>query len=111
MGQTFVTAGDVLTNCPHTRFRQCLTNGGILQFSVLALRHPSRNPPRYPIIQDPQLTHNVGRYDKQIQSENHYRLDHLQIEPTRVPGITPLPYQTGRITVQIYSTLSGGSWK
>ena len=50
LGHTVVTAGDVLPNHPQNHVCQCLTNGGVIPLSVLALRHPDRNPPRHPIM-------------------------------------------------------------
>ena len=50
MGHNVVAVGDVTPNLPHPRVRQCLTNGGVLPFSILAPRLTTRNLLRYPIM-------------------------------------------------------------
>ena len=45
-----VEAGDVLLNQIQQKFCQCLSNGRVLPVAVLALRHPTRNPPRLPMM-------------------------------------------------------------
>ena len=93
LGHAVVTEGDVIPNRPHPRFLQSLVNGGVLPFSVLSLRYPSRNFPHYLIMQAPQRPQNVDRYEPRPWYENQGILDHRHIELPIGPGLISLPSQ------------------